>query len=273
TENVTVTTVVKGRAQSISLLWHGAEVVHLVNVYAPSTQTDQPEFWEEFARSFEANELPQPHFMLGDFNVVEADIDRLPARMDDTRAAAALYGVKMDLGLQDTWRQTFETRREFTFFSTQQSASRIDRIYANETAAEAIFGWKMCRTIVGTDHCMVSVKYAPTSAPLIGKGRWTLGHASLSDVALFSAIADRGKEVQRAMESLRESGDQRGNHNVQTVWEDFKRWLRETARKKEKANIGKVKSAVNTLDKALRKLGDDPRLDANPDGAAQAALL
>ena len=48
--------------------------------------------------------IPKPYIMLGDTNIVEEAIDRLPAHMDPVGATRAMANLKAHLDLTDRWR-------------------------------------------------------------------------------------------------------------------------------------------------------------------------
>jgi hypothetical protein len=68
--------------------------------------------------------------MLGDLNMVEDVINRLPAHRDRPAETEVLDDLKSMLGLCNSWRQTFKHSRNLPFLSESNGAlSRIDRIY------------------------------------------------------------------------------------------------------------------------------------------------
>ena len=172
-----VTELIEGHALAIKFKWHGDRDILLINIYAPNNKNAHPEFWEMVDTKRRSKGLRRPDILLGDFNVTEEPIDRAPAHLDNTEAIAALRNLRQCLGMEDTWRHAFPHDRAFTYRATTNGhsiKSRIDRIYTSREAANATFDWKNSQTSVPTDHWMVSVKYAPTHAPFIGKGWWTM---------------------------------------------------------------------------------------------------
>ena len=179
---------IKGRALALKMKWHESEEILIFNIYAPNDKSENKAFWEEVDEKRRAKNLKRPDFMLGDFNLTEEEIDRSPPHLDDTRAIDALRNLRQCLNLQDTWRHQFPNERCFTYRATnngQHVSSRLDRIYTAQDAAKYTFDWRMTQTSVPTDHWMVTMKYAPKSAPYIGKGRWTWHTPSLEDRKLM----------------------------------------------------------------------------------------
>jgi exonuclease III len=199
TDSVTYQEIVPGRALALTMNWHANETTTLINIYAlPDTQKHE-DFWANVYKNYTRTNVPKLDFMLGDFNIVEYALDWMPARMDPTRATDALSNLKHNLALQDTWRQTYETKREFTYFSAQNTSSRIDRIYTSTEAATSIYNWRIERAMVSTDHCLVSINYAPQDAPYIGKGRWTVNPNILANNDFYKVVIEKGRETKRCM--------------------------------------------------------------------------
>ena len=61
-----------GRALFLKIKWHESESTSLVNVYAPTHRPSHPSFWKKILDEHTALNLPNPDFLLGDFNVMEA---------------------------------------------------------------------------------------------------------------------------------------------------------------------------------------------------------
>jgi hypothetical protein len=68
--------------------------------------------------------------MLGDFNLVEDSLDRLPCHPNDASAVAALGTLKSSLNLIVGWRCTYPDKHKYSHQHTPNaSQGRIDRIY------------------------------------------------------------------------------------------------------------------------------------------------
>ena len=100
-----------GRAIMIRLKWLESCTTSIVNVYAPNDRGDeQPDFWKRVMSKRRTLRLPLPDFVLGDFNITEDSIDRVPAHADNHRAIEALREVRREWNIQDTWRHTNPTQ-------------------------------------------------------------------------------------------------------------------------------------------------------------------
>lgn len=89
-KGVKVHVLVPGRAMLMSIPWHDNLTVNILNVYAPNDMPQNARFWNSLNEKWQTDRtLPIPDILLGDFNIVEDPIDRIPARADDTLASDA----------------------------------------------------------------------------------------------------------------------------------------------------------------------------------------
>lgn len=100
------------------------EKLNILNVYAPNDPSENQRFWETIHDNI--INLPQPDVLLGDFNIVEDSIDRIPAHPDHTNAVNALRALKSHLNLQDGWRQTNPSDLTFTYAQSARQGM-VDR--------------------------------------------------------------------------------------------------------------------------------------------------
>ncbi|KIM39174.1 hypothetical protein M413DRAFT_29721 [Hebeloma cylindrosporum] len=109
--------------------WQGDSVINILAIYAPNTPQENAAFWSELSDKWEPGGLPIPDVMLGDFNMVEEAIDRLPPHRDNAQATSKLTNFKQMHTLQDGWRRCNTTELAFSFTQdATQSRSRIDHI-------------------------------------------------------------------------------------------------------------------------------------------------
>ncbi|KAJ7018169.1 hypothetical protein C8F04DRAFT_1329314 [Mycena alexandri] len=79
-----------GRAILAVLPWHGQLTHTVLGVYAPAESMEENEaFWNELCEMWLTTDLPVPDSLVGDTNLVEGPIDRLPHRPDSATAVAA----------------------------------------------------------------------------------------------------------------------------------------------------------------------------------------
>ncbi|PPQ84866.1 LOW QUALITY PROTEIN: hypothetical protein CVT26_011767, partial [Gymnopilus dilepis] len=168
--------IIPGRATLLTIPWHGGEILHILAVYAPNDHAQNAAFWATLNEEFSSSRCPKPNLMLGDFNMVEEAIDRLPAHRDPPAVVESLEILKDTLSLRDGWRSHFPAELAYSYTQKfTQSRSHIDRIY----------------------HQMVMAEFANPRAPYIGKGRWAIPPRALQDPRLLSP-ASAGKFPGRA---------------------------------------------------------------------------
>ena len=91
-------------------------VITILNVYAPNAPHENRDFWTKLNEMFKQPEkkLKKPDLMLGDFNLVEDAIDRLPCKGDNENVVEELQKLKHEIKVQDGWRTTYLNSKEYT---------------------------------------------------------------------------------------------------------------------------------------------------------------
>jgi len=74
--------IIPGRAISLIIPWQRTSRLNVLAIYAPNAPTENVDFWETLERKWLEDNLPVPDILLGDFNLVEEMVDRLPAHSD-----------------------------------------------------------------------------------------------------------------------------------------------------------------------------------------------
>jgi exonuclease III len=127
---VTTQEIVPGRAILLQTNWHAESKLTILAIYAPNIAAENRDFWKNLHDIWQTQNLPKPDILLGDFNLVEDDVDRLPSHSDNTEATEALDNFKASLQLLDGWRKTYPTTKSYSYMQKSSgSQSRIDRIY------------------------------------------------------------------------------------------------------------------------------------------------
>ncbi|KAH9005679.1 Endonuclease/exonuclease/phosphatase, partial [Lactarius deliciosus] len=255
---------IEGRALAIKVKWKENGEAVIINVYAPNNKSDHQQFWEQVDERRRSKGIRKPDFLLGDFNLTEDPIDRSPPHDDDINAIEALRNLRQCLNLQDTWRYNNPNERAFTYRAMNNGThrkSRLDRIYTSADAAKLTFEWKITHTSIPTDHWLVSTKFAPTETPTLGSGRWTWQLSSLKDKKLLMKIVNRGIDLIKDLDRLQNNPIDRGSENPQTLWEKFKKDIKELARIHNKISWAKLTSRMKAIEKDLKELSNNPELD------------
>jgi exonuclease III len=233
TNDIRLHVLVPGRAIMVQLKWPDATRLSIINVYVPVKKCDQSEFWTTVETERREKHLPRPDFLLGDFNITEDALDRAPPKFDNRQATDTLREIRLSWGIQDQWRHAHPNEKLYTYRTHKDRKSilsRLDRIYSARKHSQMIFEWKAGPSAVPTDHWLVSLKFAPKDAPLIGDGRWTWYIPSLNEEPLLDEILANGKKLQAKLDSLHDGSTTRDETNPQTLWESFKVDLQKIAK-------------------------------------------
>ena len=195
-DNITSEEIIPGRAILVSIPWHANVKIKILNIYAPNDPTNNEKFWSTLDEKTSSSPHLKPDIMLGDFNLVEDSLDRLPCHPDDPNAVTALGILKGNLNLINGWRHTFPDRRDYSHQHTPNaSQGRIDRIYISNELIGPAKDWSIDPPRIETDHWMVSVKISTPDAPLIGKGRWQIPTYLFENDDIMKNINDLGSDA------------------------------------------------------------------------------
>jgi len=181
----------QGRALILTIPWHRKSKINILTVYAPNDYNENETFWKSIEDTWNNNTLPIPDMMLGDMNMVEDAIDRLPARRDPENVSKSMASLKESMNLKDGWRTTHPDTIAYSFTQAQNTSpprSRIDRILVTPATLEMSRNWSIDHTAIKTDHRLVTVEIADVDAPGIGRGHWTLPLYTLKNRKLMKEI-------------------------------------------------------------------------------------
>ncbi|KAJ7577140.1 Endonuclease/exonuclease/phosphatase, partial [Mycena floridula] len=224
-EGVKVWYLIPGRAMMVTIPWHGTETITILAVYPPNdTMTNNAAFWRELIEIFIESDIPIPNFILGDMNVTEDKIDRLPECEDDTNASVAHAAFKTLLGMQDGWRKENEGVKEFTHTHMGEnyiSLSRLDRIYVSQQWRKRCRNWTISDAFAGiTDHKMVTVQFATEVKTYQGQGRYMMQKFSPKNPKFMDQIVEIGLKLQKAIECTEDNNP--ADAISQMLFENFK---------------------------------------------------
>ena len=212
---------VPGRAILVSVPWYKDCVINVIAVYAPNRESDNASSWDLLRRKWLTNEFPKPDILLGDFNCVEANIDRLLLSQNAPTAARALEELKSELGLLDGWQQENPNRLDYSWSDRMGRRSRLDRIYVSEEVLACSREWLIKKAAFTTDHSLVSVNFSNPGAPYIGRGRWAMPLFLLKDHKVMTRIKELGLELMGNIEQYKDGRTE--ELNPQVFHRDFKR--------------------------------------------------
>ncbi|KZV80382.1 hypothetical protein EXIGLDRAFT_593850, partial [Exidia glandulosa HHB12029] len=215
---------VPGRAILTTMNWHRNDEITFLAVYGPNDTLENREMWATIENKIRdsGGTIPKPDVLLGDFNFVEDEVDRFPAKLNDADAPATFDSLKRYVHVTDGWRETNPSTIEYTWRNpARDRLSRIDRIYLTRGLTLASRNWKIELTDLNRhDHSRVSTELVNLDAPFIGPGRWTMQSDLLEDEDFMAAVDVAGKHALSRIATL---GELRNDtNNVQTIYEDFK---------------------------------------------------
>ncbi|PPR01210.1 hypothetical protein CVT24_006120 [Panaeolus cyanescens] len=250
------TEVEPGRAMILSLPWREEEIIHILGIYAPNPVSEQIDFWEKLKNKILSDpEIPNPDFMIGDFNMVENKLDRLPPHADDRRILEQFHTLKDELNLSDTWRAENPTERKFTYLQKSTgSQSRIDRIYTNMGLNYLCDEWTFTHTgIPNCDHKLIGLKVEIPHAPFIGQGRWAMAPFLLKDKQLINKIKSMGQQTLDAI-NQKKAMNTLMPYEIQSMHEDWKQNVQHTLVAASKKKLTKIDQNIRDKERELKEV-------------------
>ncbi|KAH6904207.1 Endonuclease/exonuclease/phosphatase, partial [Coprinopsis sp. MPI-PUGE-AT-0042] len=263
--------IIPGRAITTTIPWkNGREKMTFLAVYAPNERDKNAQFWSKLSGHFDQDEetAPRPDFMLGDFNVTEDDIDRLPPRPDNEEAVEALQTLRQKLGLIDGWRMENPDRVMYSWarpVSQQEneneasSKSRIDRIYIQRQRYQTSCDWKCAPHPIHSDHNLVSAVYYDRESPYIGKGRWAIPAFLLKDEHFIAEVSKTGKMALEEIQGMA-PGTRDGERNPQLIWKAYKDQIRLLAKERSRREMPTTDARLEILEEEKDQVLNDARL-------------
>ncbi|KAI0654343.1 Endonuclease/exonuclease/phosphatase, partial [Cubamyces menziesii] len=247
-------TLIPGRAMIIDIAWSDSRNLRILNVYAPNASRENATLW----KTMEEMDLGRIDIMLGDFNVVEDPLDRLPARADPADATEALQSLTRKLRLADGWRRTHDGQLAFTYQHTNGTTqSRLDRIYAARMIRKDADNWGLEEAGIQTDHKVAYVEIADREAPFVGKGRWTMPLHLLKDETMQQKMLELANRLITDMDAISERTEA---VNPQLIYKAFKDDLVKAARERAKVKVPQMQRRIEKLridrDKILVEIKD-----------------
>ncbi|KAJ3919309.1 Endonuclease/exonuclease/phosphatase, partial [Lentinula edodes] len=262
-ERIQTHIIVAGHALLLETNWHGDKRISILAIYAPNQSiTENITFWQQIQTFFRRHtHIKKPDMMLGDFNMVEEQIDRLPMNKDHAQADA-FETVKTDLQLIDGWRQQYPNRKAYTFMQKRaggiQNHARLDRIYIKPTMEDNAFEWRIQSPGLHTDHSIVSLRITCETAPDIGKGRWCWPKHIMYDKYLTLYIEKEGLILQAKLDKIEDQPNRA--YETQILWSDYQDRIAKEACKRAKIIIPRIDKQIKDTETNLRLIEDDQTL-------------
>ncbi|KAG1764439.1 Endonuclease/exonuclease/phosphatase [Suillus occidentalis] len=221
TSGVKTHELVPGRALLIIIPWRKDDTFKILVIYAPNDPQNNQYFWENVMSKLRG--LPHPDVMLGDFNLVEDALDRLPPKQDSSGPTSKLKELRTRLRLRDGWRTENPDTLQYTFAQSAYQGgrqSRIDRIYIKEDLLPFSREWDISPPGLHTDHQMASVRISSKTMPFVGTGRWSMPLYVLKDKKLSDEIIELGKTLHKQI--LESKAQRTVTSNPQAAFKSFK---------------------------------------------------
>ncbi|KAJ7342389.1 Endonuclease/exonuclease/phosphatase, partial [Mycena albidolilacea] len=261
--------IIPGRALHLTIPWHGDQKLTILAAYAPNDSAENTPFLSKIEEKTRG--LAKPDISLGDWNMVEDSMDRIPHHSDPSSVTDVMRDFKSKLGLIDGWRQTFPDSKAFTFLQTATgSQSRIDRILVTDRVFRNSYDWQIESPGIHTDHQLVSVKFSDPKMPFIGKGRWAQKVFLLTVESVMERINTIGLEYEAGIadSKTRRTDD----NNPQLIMVALKEAMTEIFRQKEKTMIPKMEKEIKNMKKKLQETLNDTRLNEDERKAEGASI-
>jgi hypothetical protein len=242
---------IPGRALLARIPWHGDLLLTVLNIYTPNNHTESEAFFKELKLKFETKAFPLPDLMMGDFNVVEDAIDRLPAHTDHEETTQALYDLRALLGLKDGWRQYNGNDKGYTYLQKANMIhSQIDRIYATAKILKPSNEWNISPSPINTDHSLVSAKISNPGLPEQGNGWWQMPMFLLRDQEFQKEAKKLAKNLENSIDNLTKR-----THlaNPQILHKEFKTKIKDLAIRRAKQAVPKMENRIKRLETELEK--------------------
>ncbi|KAF8868734.1 hypothetical protein BD779DRAFT_1480901 [Infundibulicybe gibba] len=229
-KEATVNIIVQGRAILVSIPWKENNQLHILAIYAPNNPRDNANFWHEINEKWTNEGYDKPDLMLGDFNIVEESLDRLPPHPDQADQTDALQNLKP--------------------------------IYVSNAILDVSCDWKIQSAPLNTDHRMISVKVLDPEAPYVGKGRWTIPLFILKDRKIMDTIKNLGIALNENIERTRHN--RTNERNAQMLFDKFKNDVIKITRNHARTTVPKIKKSIEKLEQDLANTLNDERYNKGP---------
>lgn len=271
-EEARTTAIIDGRALILEIPWTEHEKLQCVNVYAPNETQQNELFWIQLKQYWSGQRARQkPQIVLGDMNIVEDALDRMPAHYDPYQAVSALIELKTHLGLSDGWRKQNPNTIDFSFYMIgRHLQSRIDRIYIKDSLEKYTWNWSIDRIGINTDHLMVAMTILNPKLPYIGNGRYAMLIHLTSDETLLDTLEKMGLVFQKRLESIK--GRRTPEKNPQKLHKSLKIEMLKAIRTHSKNMTPKILKQIEALKRDKEEILNNLALEEE-ERCTEAALL
>ncbi|PPQ77059.1 hypothetical protein CVT24_009763 [Panaeolus cyanescens] len=266
---------IPGRALIVSIPWKQFNNrINILGIYGPNKPEEQIAFWEDLSENLDKLDARyKPDIMLGDFNLVENEIDRLSApdvitKPENRVAVEALQSVREKLDLVDKWRSDNPTTREFSYKQAKTekpSHSRIDRIYISHELSNTAYNWKSEHCGIPSDHKLVSVRLEIPNMPYIGPGRWQLPLFLLENEEMMNETITLGQKALQNIKTHKQTVQSQTPFFAQKTHQELKDALINRAQQIARKLVPKVRKQILEERKKIKALLNPTEYNAEND--------
>ena len=262
---------IEGRASRLTIEIEKERGINIIVIYAPNSDNEKIEFFKELKEKLKEEKDMENTIIMGDFNSVENELDRLPHRKDEEKVIESWKKIRSKYGLIDGWRAHNEISKGFTFIQpATNSMSRIDRIYVNDKIYPYGYNWSHESSAEISDHDLVAVEILQGKLPYIGKGIWRMNQEDIKDRNIRKSTDEILWRTKERMENIKTSGEGK----IQEVWLETKDEIKneiEKARKdrrkqltKEKKKIkSKIEEGLEEINRVSREIREERQIEIN----------
>ena len=252
------TDLIVGRATRLTIKVEEERGLNLILIYAPNDDNGKIVFFEKLKEKIDQEPEADNVVILGDFNSVEHELDRLPHRKDERRVVDSWSKIKKGYNLIDGWRLHNELTKGYTFIQPgTNSMSRIDRIYLNDNIYPYGYNWSHIDSAKLSDHELVAVDILRQKLPYIGKGLWRMNQDDIDDITIRKSTDKLLKKTEAEMKKIVQGQD----GNIQELWMMTKKEIKtlvEDARKVKRNQLTKEKRKLKrNIEKKLKEINEE----------------
>jgi exonuclease III/ribonuclease HI len=272
-KETTYKTLISGRSALLETKYEH-QTLTIASVYVPNKKEEKIETIRYLRQELKKIENRENLVLVGDFNLVESEIDRLPMHTDANDIVRELTKLKIELNLLDGWRRANVEERAYTWrgnTSDDSSRARIDRIYINARLAEQTNEWQIITTERKlSDHYAVAVKLLDPEAPFIGKGECKLNlkimnhpHFKLKATQALNTLEENLIKYRTKAGSVKNKlaklAKLRTVINPQQSWQKYKKQIMNASKEAEDMRRRQITKERNELERKLRALQRRPK--------------
>ena len=159
----------------------GDTVITIVNVYAPNTEREQIEFFDDLNNDLVARADTNNMVIGGDFNVHLEKIDKKGSRDRIKKSKQNITNIMNNCNLIDIWREKHKSTKQFTWENkTVGVMTRLDYFLISNILRNEVKACDITESIL-TDHKMVILEIGKESKNTRGPGFWKFNNSLLQD--------------------------------------------------------------------------------------------